>query len=99
MNSDGKVGFVASLAGPEVNSTNNVGIWQEQNRSLTLLARTGSSAPGTKEGVVFSRLHPHYVDLVGRGTMAFRERLSGSGVDDTNEYGVWSQAGGSLHLA
>lgn len=96
VDSAGQVGFVAQVTGPDVNSSNDHGVWQEQGGSLTLLVRTGAPAPGTEDGTVFSGIRlPQYY---GRGRLPFRASLSGPNVTSSNDEGIWSQAGGNLEL-
>ena len=98
IDSTGKVGFFARLAGTGVDDSNDSGVWQETGGSLTLLAREGSSAPDTESGAVFSDISPQLSFYVGRGRIPIRANLTGTGVTAANNSGVWSQAGGNLHL-
>lgn len=95
LNGAGETAFVGMLEGTGVNATNNEGIWSEgAGADLALVARTADAAPGTESGVVFSDL----VDvLLGRpalniaGQTAFRGRLSGVGVNESNDEGIWAE--------
>ena len=55
---------------------------------LALVARTGSQAPGTESGVNFIDLH--FPSLNSSGQIAFRANLTGSGVDSSNDKGIWA---------
>lgn len=98
IDSTGQVGFFAQLGGTSVDDSNDRGVWQEQDGSLTLLAREGSPAPGTEDSVVFTSMIPGLSEYVGRGRIPIRAGLGGTGVTAANNSGVWSQAGGNLHL-
>jgi hypothetical protein len=81
-----------------VDSSNEDGVWQEEGGILTLVAREGSPAPGTEDGVVFSAISPALSNYVGRGRIPIIASLTGPGIDGTNNVGIWSQSGGNLHL-
>ncbi|MFN3166892.1 MAG: choice-of-anchor tandem repeat NxxGxxAF-containing protein [Phycisphaeraceae bacterium] len=92
-NSKGDTAFIAFLDGPGVNETNNTGVWSGSSGSLELIAREGDAAPGTETGVVFDRLVTPFSDslaLNGSGDVAFTGLLTGTGVDATNDYGIWA---------
>jgi hypothetical protein len=78
LNGAGHVAFFSGLVGAGVDSTNNEGIWSESNGGLALVARSGSRAPGTSEGVVFVGLDQP--TLNGLGRTAFSSSLAGTGV-------------------
>jgi formylglycine-generating enzyme required for sulfatase activity len=98
LNSAGQTAFAAGLIGSGVDLTNNSGIWSEGSGSLALVARTGSQAPGTPNGVNYSgsRFLPPVLNDAGQ--TAFRAVLTGSGVDSSNRLGIWSEGSGSLAL-
>jgi hypothetical protein len=56
MNGTGKVSVVANLVGTGINTSNQQGVWTDVSGTLTLLARTGSPAPGIA-GANFSSLN------------------------------------------
>jgi hypothetical protein len=96
LNDAGQMAFWAFLTGSGVDSSNNQGIWQGAPGSLSLVARRGSHAPGTASGVNYSSLgHPVLNDA---GQVAFWGFLTGSGVDSSNNEGIWRGAPGSLSL-
>ncbi len=93
INQSGQVAFSASLTAPEeleiIDDTNSAGIWAERSGSLDLIARTGNPAPGTSAVFAdyFSSVRfNHYEQVV------FNARLSGEGVDETNDEGIWSSS-------
>jgi hypothetical protein len=95
INSAGHTAFVGELTGPGVSNSNAVGIWSEGGGSgLALVARTGNQAPGTDPGVNFSFFSFSPV-LNGAGQTAFSGFLTGPGVDDINNRGIWSEGGGA----
>ena len=94
LNGAGEVAFVGSLTGTGVDFINNEGIWSEGGGSgLSLVAREGNQAPGTASGVNFFGFKSPVLNLAGQ--TAFRGRLIGTGVDNSNDFGIWSEGGGS----
>ena len=91
LNDAGRTAFHATLAGSGVDETNNQGIWSEGFGSLALVARRGSPAPDMSSGISFGELTLPYVVLNNSGQTAFHSFLTGSGVDDTNNQGIWLQ--------
>ncbi|NOZ40434.1 MAG: PEP-CTERM sorting domain-containing protein [Planctomycetes bacterium] len=94
-NSAGQTAFFAGLTGTGVTSSNNTGIWSEGNGSLALVAREGSTAPGTSAD--FSFLESPILN--GAGQTAFLGTLTGTGVNANNDRGIWSEGSGALDLA
>ena len=97
INGAGQTAFFAKLIGPDVDLANEGSIWSEGSGSLTMVAREGSHAPGTAEGVNFFNLLPGAM-LNGAGRTAFAASLVGPGVNPTNNRGVWSEGSASLAL-
>ncbi len=93
---DGIVTIQAVLAGATIDATNDEGFWSGDGDSLTLLVWEGQSAPGTPPGVVFRGLLGPARN--GIGQIAFGGGLSGPGVDNSNDGGIWTNAGGPLSL-
>ncbi|MEM9753214.1 MAG: choice-of-anchor tandem repeat NxxGxxAF-containing protein [Planctomycetota bacterium] len=107
INEAGKIAFIASITGNEVNGSNDTGIWSHSaglDGTVDLLAREGNPAPGTNQGESFDHF-PFTVAaqtfnygvprLNAMGQTAFRARLSGTNVNSYNETGIWSDAAGS----
>jgi hypothetical protein len=95
LNGSGQTAFSALLSGPGVNGSNDIGIWSEGGGSgLALVAREGSPAPDTGSGVNFSDFFGDPV-LNGKGQTAFIAWLGGTGINSTNNSGIWSEGGGS----
>jgi formylglycine-generating enzyme required for sulfatase activity len=97
LNAAGQAAFWASLAGAGINSGNAEGIWSEGAGALSLMARTGSPAPGTPNGVTFSYVSAEPA-INNLGRVAFHGGLTGPGVVSANSEGVWSNASGNLAL-
>ena len=100
LNGLGQTAFNSRLVGIGVDSTNDYGIWAEGDNGLTLVAREGDPALGTDEGVVFGYSSPYGDSITnpfsvpvlnGVGGMVFGATLIGTGVDSTNNSGIWAQ--------
>jgi hypothetical protein len=104
LNAAGRTVFTATLTGGGVTAINDAGVWSEGGDGvLKLIARKGSPAPGTGAGVVFgdpaSMNFPFNQPRINNaGQTAFFGLLSGTGVDMTNDHGVWSEGDGVLAL-
>ncbi len=98
LNDAGQTAFKNSLTGSGVDATNDVGVWSEGSGSLALVAREGDHAPGTPSGVNFSSLINGEPVLNNAGQTAFKTNIIGSGVDATNDTGIWSGGSGNLAL-
>ncbi len=97
LNGAGQTAFWGSLTGTDVDNTNDTGIWSEGSGVLALVARKGSAAPDTAQGVVFTSFGNDPI-LNDAGQIAFRGALTGTGVDGTNDTGIWSEGSGALAL-
>jgi len=95
-NDAGQTAFFASLTGAGVGGTNDSGVWSEGSGAMALVARKGDPAPGTAAGVVFNGFFPPSLNAAGK--VAFTGILTGTGVTGANDWGIWSDAGGSLEL-
>jgi hypothetical protein len=96
-NDTGQNVYFAFLNGSGVDPSNDVGIWSEVFGVPTLMARSGTPAPGTPSGVDFEFLRGH-AGSNSEGRVAFYASLTGDGVDETNNEGLWSDASGTLQL-
>ena len=76
-------------------TTNDWGVWSEASGSLALVARSGSPAPGTPAGVNFDSFLIQS-GFNNAGQTAFFAFVTGSGVDPSNDQGIWSEGSGSL---
>ncbi len=103
INVKGEITFQSTLAGPGIDSSNSAGLWTNVGGTLHVLARKGSVGPGPNlgPGVYFTgqfevnNMHPV---LNANGNSAFLGFLTGTGIDGTNDTGIWTDVGGSLHL-
>lgn len=97
-NASGKTVFSSILTGHDVIERNNRGIWShDRSGEITLIARTGESAPDTPLGANFGSLSN--ISLNARGQVAFSARLIGPGIDIWNDTGIWAQTpNGTLRL-
>jgi hypothetical protein len=94
----GTVALRLALAGPDVSSTNDSGVWAGMTPSqLHLAVREGDPAPGTEPGLVFSQFDQAGVTQDGRAV--FQAFLSGSGLAPDRDRGLWAEGiDGLLHL-
>jgi hypothetical protein len=92
LNAKGQTAFQAFLIGNGVDSTNDSGIWSEGMGDLELVAREGSPAPGTPDGVVFRNFGFSEEALVlnAQGQVAFSAFVTGGGIDFGNDLGIWA---------
>ena len=98
LNAAGQTAFFAFITGSGVTDSNNSGIWFEPAGTLgspRLVAREGDAAPGTDTGVVYSDFVFDPV-INAAGQTAFRGGLTGTGVNGSNDSGIWSEAAGTL---
>jgi hypothetical protein len=102
LDSSGSVAFGAKLVGDGIVTANDFGIWAEDAGVLVLVARKGTQAPGTPDGVVFGGPMPRQTlnspALNSAGQIIFSSTLSGPGVDATNNFGIWSGSIASQEL-
>lgn len=101
LNNSGKVSFFAQLQSGigGVNTNNDQGIWLERNGVLELVAREGDQAPGLPSGANYkSFFFAPSVNTAGK--IAFNSILEqgSGGVTSSNDYAVWSDVGGPLHV-
>ena len=88
--------FAPFITAPASTNANNLGRWSEGSGGLELVARTGSQTPGLPAGVNYGIMAP--AGLNDAGQIMFAVALSGSGVNSSNNQGVWSDVSGSLAL-
>ena len=94
LNNAGQTAFGGRLTGTAgVNDTNDRGIWSEGGgNGLVLVARSGNVAPGTSGGNFLSFGNPVLNDA---GQSAFWGFITGTGVNNSNSRGIWSEGVGS----
>ncbi|MBA4105479.1 MAG: hypothetical protein C0485_06945 [Pirellula sp.] len=100
LSDSGASAFWSSLNGVS-DPNNSEGYWSYANGSVSLLARSGSQAPDTPAGVVFSApLGFHSLPAISdNGTVALSSFIYGPGVDSINNRGIWTKSTGNLTLA
>jgi hypothetical protein len=99
LNDAGQTAFIATLTGSGVDPSNDQSVWSDRSGSLALVSREGDQAPGTPAGVRFGSIDsPWPLVLNNAGQTAFKRSLSGTGVDSTNNVGIWSEGSGGLAL-
>lgn len=102
INNAGQVAFAAGLTiGGSVDASNDSGIWVIGPDRSELVAREGFQAPDAPAGVVFADFQsPVAIRPAMNGTnhVAFVAPLMGTGVDASNDHGLWSEGGGPLEL-
>jgi len=96
---NGHTAFRGFLTG----TTTGDGIWSTGAGALTLVARESLPAPGTPNGVRFdSFVLPRGIApaplLNNAGQTAFAATLTGTGVNTTNDEGIWAERSGTLNL-
>lgn len=90
INGQGSVAFLAELSGSGVDSSNNVGIWSDGFGEMSLIARTGSQAPGLPDGVLFEDFLFPQVAMNVHDQIAFHAELVGPGVDPMNHRALFA---------
>lgn len=98
LNHAGQAAFVSYLTGPGVYSHNDTSIWLESDGAIRLVAREGDPAPGTEPGVVFQAVTYFKLVLNNAGQTAFRTMLTGTGIDSTNDIGIWSGSPDAINI-
>ena len=95
LNSNGDVAFVGTVAGTGVVASNDTGIWSRVGGPLTVIARegVGGTNPNLGAGVYLSVIHPNPV-LDANGKITYSGNLAGTGIDSSNQYGIWTTAAG-----
>jgi hypothetical protein len=86
INGSGRIAFQGSLTGTGVGPQNDQAIWVGTPGALSLVARSGSNAPGTIN--LFTNLYDPIIN--DSGDIVFRARVSGPGVGPQNDEGVWT---------
>ena len=98
LNDAGLTAFVASLSGT---GSNDSGIFIESGGILSLVARDGDAVPGTDAGVSLRlpSLTKNKITMNAAGQIAFRADLTGTGVDNANDSGLFTtDPAGDLQL-
>ncbi|MCV2419563.1 choice-of-anchor tandem repeat NxxGxxAF-containing protein [Paucibacter sp. DJ2R-2] len=84
LNAAGQVTYSALLSGTNITpDKNDSSLWLGSK----LIAQTGRAAPGTGSGVSFAFLGGGMLNSAGQ--VAYRAQLSGTGVNTSNDFGIW----------
>jgi hypothetical protein len=89
LNSQGDIIFSDVVDGPNISSSSKVGTWirRSSSNNLELVAVAGEQAPGMAPGVTFGSIGVSALN--SRGQVAFSTRLSGPGVNASNDDSIW----------
>ena len=96
INQSSQTTFFSTVAGPGITSANDLVLWSSGTGALHPVAQEGSPAPGTPAGVTFQTFGLPVISSTGE--TAFTAMLSGSGVDTSNNQGIWLERNGQLQL-
>jgi hypothetical protein len=88
INNAGKVAFTASIIGAGLDPTNDTGIWSNSAGPVAIVARAGTTAPGSSKA--FDVLFGRSIVLDANGAVTFSAPLVPS------DSGVWSGTPGAL---
>jgi len=95
-NDAGQIAFGGTLSGAGVTSSNSRGIWSDAGGAgQSLVARSGDQAPDAPGGVNFSFFAFGGPEISSAGKTTFLARLTGAGVTDSNDFGIWSERVGA----
>jgi hypothetical protein len=90
LNNSGRVAFGAAARAFEPGAPS--GIWTDRTGTLELFVQGGGEAPGSAPAVYFTA-RPH---INNAGEIAFDAALAGPGVTQLNNFGLWSDASGTI---
>ncbi|WP_145289910.1 DUF7453 family protein [Pirellulimonas nuda] len=97
LNNAGATAFLTGLTGAGVDASNGRAIYLSSGGTLELVARAGDApsllGPGEELGPQLGR-----PSLNQSGQIAFQTRLTGPGLNNTNNLAVFTAAGGDLNL-
>ena len=97
LNDAGQTAFLAELAGPGTTFPNNNAIFSTGSGTLSQVARAGGQVPGAAAGVNFGNFNRfNRIALNASGQTAFFSLLTGTGLDSSNNSGVFSEGSGTL---
>jgi hypothetical protein len=96
INAAGAVTFYGHVTGQGIDTTNASGIWSSFGGPLQIVARTGSGGPGPNlgAGVNFSALNAPLLNATD--SVAFMATINGPGTSASNDFGIWTNSGGTL---
>ena len=102
IDAQGRLAFTGRVTGPGVDATNRNGLWAERPAgATTMIVRSGTQAPGTPAGVLFSGFSNDYIPtppLAAGGRLAFQAEVVGPGTTFGNNSGIWKETAGGIAL-
>ncbi len=98
-NDAGAIGFVGTLLGPGVTSSNNRGHWQGPPGAIEKISRSSESAPDMPEGVTYRTAAGGGVGLNAGGQTTEQSFIQGVGISSANDYVLYIGNGPALHVA
>jgi hypothetical protein len=91
INGNGNAAFLASLTGPGITTSNDLGIWSAYGHQVYLLVREDSPLPGVDPAIGHG---PGYLPVISSsGTVAFAVQVTSH-----DDVGLWKGTPGSLDL-
>lgn len=97
----GHIACVATLQGPAVTTANRTGHWTGDPGAMSLLVRAGAQAPGVPPGGVFASFPFDFAlssPTGGSGRLGFTAMLTGAGITEQNNEGIWVSTSGVTSL-
>lgn len=104
LNSQGHTAFRATITGPNIDRSNNTGIWIQRDDVLAMVVQTGDPAPGLSSDVRFGSLFSDTSDnffapaINSTGDIVFRAILTGVGGDRNHDISIWAGSSDELRL-
>lgn len=95
LNTNDNTAFTATLKGPGVSDPYQA-IWSDVSGSLSQFVHIGERAPGTVDGVTFNGFYD--IAMNNSGKIAFNGFLTGAGVNEQNQLGIWTNGTSPLRL-
>lgn len=95
---NGAFTFTGTMSGPGVTSANAGALWSGRVGAVEIVARDGNPAPGLPAGIVYSGLSGFFPSVNRAGTIAFLGKLTGTGVDASNDLAAWVGTEGNVSL-
>ncbi len=94
--SSGNVAFIATMDGPDVTGENDQALGIGSTAGGMTFVREGQQAAGCPTGVVYNSFQN--VAINRDGTVVFQSQLRGTGVNASNDQGIWAVHAGALEL-
>jgi len=95
-NQSGHFTLFSNLVGTGINFGNNEGMWVNLGGDHLLVHRKGEPAPGTSAGVVYGDLIA--LAFNNSDQLTYWSQLAGTGVNSTNDGGIWLGVVGNMQL-